>query len=342
MCLAAFGTVAAQVTVSPANTTICAGEVQQLTATGGGAPGTSTLFSENFEGGTLGNFTATVISGTVNTNSQWTNRTSPYATTTTVWMPVINSGSKFALSNSDYNGANVNTALESGVLNTTGYTSLSLTFRQFYSDYSATNDFAYVEVSVNGAEWTTVQTYTTNQGSAANFSTATVSLNDYLNQANFRFRLRYKATWNDGWAVDDVVVSGTSVAVASYTWSPVAGLYTDAGATVPYTGTVTASVYAKPSQTTTYIASYSSGGDTFSGQALITVNTVESPMFEDDAPVLCSATQLNLIAPPDVDVVWYTTATGGTVLPGTTVVSDGTYYAAQVAGGGESRSKGKL
>ncbi len=336
-CLISVSAAWAQVTVSPANTTHCAGEIQQLTATGGGGSGTSTLFSENFEGAALGNFTATVLSGTVTANSQWTNRTSPYTPPTTVWNPSINSGSKFALSNSDYSGANVNTALESGVLNTTGYTSLSLTFRHYYSDYSATSDFAYVEVSVNGGtSWTTIQTYSSTQGSATGFASVTITLNDYLNQPNFKFRLRYVATWNDGWAVDDVVLSGASTSVASYTWSPVAGLYTDAAATIPYTGSVTPSVYAKPLATTTYTASYTSGSDTFTGSAVVTVTTVDAPLFEDDAPILCGSVTLNELAPEGITVIWYAAATGGSPLAGTTVATDGTYFAAQSSNGCES------
>jgi len=331
--------ISAQVTVTPASATQCAGSVQQLSATAPGM-GQATLFSENFEGGTLGGLTATVIAGTVTANSQWTNRTSPYATPTTVWNPTINSGSKFALSNSDYSGANVNTAMESGVLNTTGYTSLSLTFRHFYSDYSDVNDFAYVEVSINGGtDWTTVETYTTDIGSASNFAAATVSFNNYLNQANFKFRLRYKATWNDGWAVDDIVLSGMSSSVASFTWSPMAGLYTDAAATIPYTGTAAATVYAKPQATTTYTASYTNGPDTFTGTAAITVTDPVAPSFADDAPIVCAGAILSSINQGNSNLVWYASATGGASLLATSVLTDGTYYAAQLQGNCESSQR---
>lgn len=325
---------AQDVTITPANTTQCAGEIQQLSTTPI-PPTQTTLFTENFEGGALGNFTATVISGTVNANSQWTNRTSPYTPPTTVWHPSISSGTKFALSNSDYSGANVNTALESGVLNTTGYSSLSLTFRHYYSDFSATADFCYIEASTNGGtSWTTVQTYSTDLGTATNFVTATVDLSAYINQTNFKFRMRYVATWNDGWAIDDVALSGMGGAVSTFEWTPQTGLYTNAEATTPYTGGAVASVYAKPTETITYTASYT-GGD---GEATITVTNPAAPTAAIDQVFCNAATVANLDA--DGDNNWYADETGGTALTNeTALVNNGVYYASQIIDGCEGTAR---
>jgi GEVED domain len=56
-------------------------------------------------------------------------------------------------------------------------------------------------------------------------------------------------------------------------WSPTTGLYTDAAATVAYTGTAIKTVYAKPGTTTTYTASVNNGGGcSSSSSAVITVN----------------------------------------------------------------------
>ncbi len=336
-CLISVSALRAQVTVTPASTTICAGEIQQLTASGGGS-GTSTLFSENFEGTGLGNFTGVAVTGTL-TDSQWTNQTSPHTVTSGSWEAVISSGSKFALSNSDFNEGTVNFAMQSGVLNTTGYTSLTLTFRHFYSDYSATNDSAYVEVSINGGtSWTTIQTYNSDLGSQASFATATVNFGDYLNQTNFKFRLRYQAAWNDGWAVDDVVVSGMSASAASFTWSPTAGLYTDASATTAYTGTVASTVYAKPAATATYTASYTSGGDTFTGSATVTVTNPAAPTADAAQEFCNTATVDDLDA--EGNVVWYSVASNGFPLSNTTALTNGTtYYAAQIADGCEGTAR---
>ncbi|MBS4042710.1 MAG: PKD domain-containing protein [Chitinophagaceae bacterium] len=64
-------------------------------------------------------------------------------------------------------------------------------------------------------------------------------------------------------------------------WSPTAGLYTDALATIPYTGTSVATVYAKPSSSTTYTASNTSGGcTTTSNNAVMTVNASPVAYYE--------------------------------------------------------------
>ncbi|MGQ3085779.1 GEVED domain-containing protein [Flavobacterium sp.] len=56
------------------------------------------------------------------------------------------------------------------------------------------------------------------------------------------------------------------------TWSPVTGLYNDAAATIPYTGTLRSTVYAKPAVTTTYSATVNNGnGCSSTSQSVVTV-----------------------------------------------------------------------
>ncbi len=50
----------------------------------------------------------------------------------------------------------------------------------------------------------------------------------------------------------DYTTPGTTNSTLSYVWSPLAGLYNDAAATIPYTGTNTPVVYAAPTALTTY------------------------------------------------------------------------------------------
>ncbi|WP_181369480.1 GEVED domain-containing protein [Flavobacterium album] len=62
-------------------------------------------------------------------------------------------------------------------------------------------------------------------------------------------------------------------APATAAWSPTTGLYTDAAATVAYTGTSIKTVYAKPGTTTTYVATANNGNGCSSvSSATITVN----------------------------------------------------------------------
>jgi GEVED domain/Ig-like domain CHU_C associated/Secretion system C-terminal sorting domain len=50
---------------------------------------------------------------------------------------------------------------------------------------------------------------------------------------------------------------------SAVTWSPVAGLFTDAAGTTPYTGAVSTTVYAKPSTSTTYTAKFTNAAGCF-------------------------------------------------------------------------------
>ncbi len=245
--------------VTPAESLICGtGPAVALTATSTAGA----LFTENFEGGTLGNFTLVNETGSGPASTNWTVRTSPYATGG-VWGVTINSGSpKFALTNSDVSGATVNTSLVSTAINTSSVSTLSLTFKEYYSDYSALSDFAKVDISTDGGvTWTNVRDGITTIGASGAFATTTIPLNTYINQSNLKFRFNYTAAWNDGWAVDDVVLSGTPLIAGgiTYSWTPVAGLYTDAAGTLPYTGENIGVVYANPATTTTYTVTVDNG-----------------------------------------------------------------------------------
>lgn len=74
------------------------------------------------------------------------------------------------------------------------------------------------------------------------------------------------------------ICSGTSSTLtasgaSTYSWTPLAGLYTDAAATVAYTGTSAAIVYAKPAATTTYtVQGRTSGGCIATATTTVTVS----------------------------------------------------------------------
>ncbi|GAA4460002.1 hypothetical protein GCM10023093_01920 [Nemorincola caseinilytica] len=72
--------------------------------------------------------------------------------------------------------------------------------------------------------------------------------------------------------------------VSPITWSPSANLYSDAAATIPYTGAVTDSVYFNPATagTTTVVATASNSGCTRTGTATVTVNPLPGPITGAD------------------------------------------------------------
>jgi hypothetical protein len=258
----------ANIAFSPALPTIC-GSGTILTIGASGDSAIEDLFTEDFEGGTLGNFEKHTISN-VNTKGntplaeEWNVKTSSYLpANTNVFKPAMNSGgagtteNKFVFTTSDTaDGTTVNTAIESiSSINTIGFTDLTLSFDHYYSDYG-TSDKIDIEVSTDGGTtWSTtpVITYTADDGSAGNFATKTVVFTPYINQANLKFRFRYSAGWDEGYALDNVRLFGTKPLTSTFVWggTNVSDLYSDLNATIPYDGkTPLSTVYAKPNVTT--------------------------------------------------------------------------------------------
>lgn len=132
---------------------------------------------------------------------------------------------------------------------------------------------------------------------------------------NFRIRFRY--TFDDitdyyGWLIDSIAITGNQT--IKYAWTPKTGLYTNAAATTPYdslTSPNVATVYAKPTTTTTYKAIAYTGTvpATCSGNASVTVNVSQKPTATIDAarPYVCDATaQLSVssVTPPTATFNW--------------------------------------
>lgn len=244
------------ITITPSSPIIC-GENAPISINAAGDTTEEDLLVQDFESG-LGTWG---VSHTTWTNSgadsDWSIKTSPYQpTTTSVWKPAINSGAiattgnKFALTTSDYNGSNIVTILTSPIVNPSAYTSLTLTFDHFYSNFSA--DSAEIQVSINGGAFAaitpTAALYTTDIGTAADFVTQTVNLNSYALPTNtqLQFRFVYTAQFDDGWAIDNIRLYGVKPLNTTFTWSGGVDAYTNAACTIPYTNQSLATIYVLP------------------------------------------------------------------------------------------------
>jgi len=241
------------ITITPASASVLPGAIQQLTGSGGAVSGI-TILSENFNDATNTFTTTNNSSGGTPSAAAWTLQPDGYTYGIyTVYTFHSNDNSQFYLSNSDAQGSSSTTAtiLRSPAFSTVGFTSADI---KFYHYYYHINSTAKVEASTDGTTWTTLQTYSATTGSSTAFVSATVALTaPFLNKPVVYVRFKYDATWGFYWAIDNVSISGTGS--AGMTWSPTANLYTDAAATVPYTGTQVSTVYSKPSTTITYTAS---------------------------------------------------------------------------------------
>jgi subtilisin-like proprotein convertase family protein len=87
-------------------------------------------------------------------------------------------------------------------------------------------------------------------------------------------------------------------APADFTWSPNTGLFTDSIATIPYTGGITSTIYAKPTSTTTYTATASAGAciNSTSNTATLTVSPLSVIVAALPAAPICPGSSVALTA----------------------------------------------
>jgi hypothetical protein len=229
--------------VTPSTPTVC-GDSDIISITAAGDIIEEDLLVQNFET-SMAPFTLTTTGTSPGADTPWGVKTSPYqSTTTVVWKPTVNSGAvgsignKFAFTTSDYNGSNIVATMTSPVIDPSSYSSLTLTFDHYYSYYSGDN--GRVEVNINGGGWNAVTPtpalYNSDLGTASTFVGQTVNLNAYAvpSTTSLQFRFVYTATFDDGWAVDNIRVFGVRPLNTTFTWGAGANAYLDAAATITY------------------------------------------------------------------------------------------------------------
>jgi len=222
------------------------------------------LIDEDFEGGGLGSMIGNNIrtySGAETAITEWQNRTSTFVPAEAVWFPAISSGfgaNRFAMANSDSSTTNITeNAIESAVLDTSTFTDLTFDFDMYFSRYvftAAIPENVNVDVSTNGGgAWTTITTYNDDVGFGTAFAHQSIDLSAYVDETNFKVRIRYFADyWCDGVAVDNIQLYGTRPLSSSFAWTSPTPInaFTDPAATIPYTtGTTVSIVYIRPTPT---------------------------------------------------------------------------------------------
>jgi len=241
------------ITVTPSVPEVCGeNNVVQISATGDFV--TETLLLQTFESG-MAPFTVTTPTNTNGgADSPWSVKTSPYVpNSTTVWRPALNSGAigtvgnSFAFTTSDYSNSTLETIMTSPSIDASLFTTLTLTYNHIYGAFSG--DTGRLEVSVAGGPFTAVErTYTTTDiGTPSVFATETVNFSAYAGQSNLRFRFRYNAQWDDGWAIDNIKLEGVKPLNTTFTWTGgTVNAYIDAGLTTPYVAQSVSTVYVVP------------------------------------------------------------------------------------------------
>ena len=241
------------VTANASNTSICVGQGVNFTSSSSLVSSPPVILFEDFNsainGATTGpnGWTTTLNTGTggIPANANWTVRPNNYAN---AWLTFSsNDATKFYLSDSRSQGGNTYTTLISPQFSTVGYTTVQLDFYDFYDDRGNSGDFAYIDVSTDGTNWTNLVTYNSDHGSSTNFEHQTESLNGYISNPSLYIRFRYVATSDRYWAIDNVTVSGTSATNPIIQWTSIPAGFTSS---VANPGPV------MPTVTTSYIVTY--------------------------------------------------------------------------------------
>jgi len=262
------------VVVTPSTATICQGQsAQMLTSTGGIVNGVLVL-KEDFNTGAGGWTAANAGSGGFVDDGNWF----LYDDGDNVFNYVIHSNDNtgFAAVNSDYQGSGTitNSSLVSPVIDLTGFSTVSLSFWQYYLRWNGPES-GTVEVSRDGGvtylPGDVLYTISTTTGGPRAFVNRTIDLTAFAGLNNIVIRFRYQGTFDYGWAIDNVLITGS--AASSVVWTPATGLYLDAGAATPYTaGSGSKIVYASPATTQVYTATVTTPGG--SGCTATTTATV--------------------------------------------------------------------
>ncbi len=263
----------AAIAIAPSSAALCSADpAQLLTATGGNVSALSENFSNDAAAWTRVNAPTSPVA------SNFTIRTSPYTYSFTNYSTT--NGGKFIMANADVggSGSTTNTQFVSPSFSTVGLNSATLTFEHFYQAYSG-DVTVLLQISTNGGStWSTLVDYKgTTVGTATVPAPASVSLNAYLNQSNVMIRYNYVSVWGFYWVIDNIQLNGTQLPI----WSPTAGLFTDAAATVPYSGAASSTVYAKPASTTSYSATVTSGAGCTRTQSVNVAVTTATTYYAD-------------------------------------------------------------
>lgn len=275
--------------------TVCEGGSINLSATAT-ANSNVTLLTQNFNAATNAWTKTNTSTGGTPANAAWTLRANNYNNSNTTF--TSNDSSQFYLTNSDSqgNGGTTATTLRSPSFSTVGLSSASLSFYHYYRDYNGT-DAAKVEISTdNGTNWTTLQTYTTTQGTNNAFVKATIDLSSssYLGKANVSVRFKYNAVYSYYWAIDNVSVTGVSnTNSATYEWTS-----TPAG----FTSSLQNPTGVKPTENTTYTVKVTNGSGcsatATTEMVVVNPNLPASVSIAANTVAICAGTSVTFTATP--------------------------------------------
>lgn len=195
----------------------CEGDVVNLAVSMSNT--TVTVYEERFNDPTNSwTLTNNSTGGTDPLLSAWTLRPSGYVYGSNTF--TTPDATQFYLSNSDEQGSGGTTAtiLTSPAFSTLGISTANLNLSHYYR-YNG-SESANIEASTNGTSWTTLQTYTSTQGSSSSFASPSINMNAFANEPVVYIRFRYDAGYDWYWAINNVSVSGNAIYTYNWTSAP--------------------------------------------------------------------------------------------------------------------------
>ncbi|MES2565346.1 MAG: T9SS type A sorting domain-containing protein [Bacteroidota bacterium] len=293
------------ITVSATPTLVCAGNTVSLSATANTPPPVVVL-SEGFNGAS-NNWNVTDNSSATLPNVPW-HLAADGSSNSSPEVIHSNDNSQFMMTdaNSSAGSLTVNTKLTSPAFSTQGLLSADLKFYHYYYYGSASyHDDGVIRMSTDNATWTTVRTYTTNQGTPAAFALATVTVPAaFMNKPVVYLQFQSTGGWGYYWHIDNVSIVGVSALSYDYSWTS-----TPAGFT-----SNTSTATAMPTGTTDYSVVITNTATSCSNSGIVTVsvNPVPSVTAMASPTVICAGSTATLTAGGATNYTWTSGGNGTT------------------------------
>ena len=292
---------APNVTASASATEICPGESIDLFSssdvTYSSLP--NTILSEDFESSAL-NWATTQDDN----NAAWTIRNEDYKYSSRTFSS--NDNSHFFLSNarsvSNNSGMWQTTTLTSPEINTVGYTSLELSYWEYYEDGASQPE---IRVSTDKTNWTTVETIYNDYGTSTNFRERTIPLNGWVGKPSLYIQFYYSYTAGGAyyWAIDNVKLTGEGTDMDMYWTSDPSG----------FSSVDVNPTDVSPTETTSYIAWYKDPDTGCWGNDTVTVVVREQPDVTIDADYCSDPGKIILTASGASTYRWMTGETTASI-----------------------------
>jgi len=281
------------VTVGASALTICPGTTVDLTSSVvSSTPVNATLLTEDFNGANT--WTRSPTSG----NGTWTLSLSPITIDGKTFSS--NDASQFYVS--DMTSANTTSTLTSPAFSTVGYTSVKLSFWNYYREKDG-NDHPIVRYSTNGGtSWTSSPEFTITHGASNGFINEIITLPAGVPGLLIQFN--YKAKNDYYWAIDNVTVTGTPTATPTISWT---------ANTSGWTSNVANPMGVTPTGTTTYTATYTDPNTYCPGSNSVTVTVNPPPVPVVTADYCIDRPKVKLTASSHASWLWNTGTTTQTI-----------------------------